>query len=87
MSDWKRFVLLNIAALIGIGASLFMAPGNTPFWLWAVIAVVFLSVWNVLLFRQRGRGSDRAGRSMRTIMAVLGLALLIVDLILSRHFR
>jgi hypothetical protein len=84
MSFWMRVLLLNLAALIGIVVSLFMVPENTPFWLWATIAGIFLLVWNVPLFRQRRRTPETSGRSTRTIMAALGFALLIIDLILSR---
>jgi hypothetical protein len=87
MSGWKRVLLLNASAIIGIVISLFIVPGDTPFWLWETIAVVFLAACNVLLYFQQGRAKPRNSPSARTIIALMGFVLLIIDMIISRHYR
>jgi|GraSoiStandDraft_9_1057307.scaffolds.fasta_scaffold1331255_1 hypothetical protein len=81
-----KFVWLNVAAVVGVAVSLLLVPGNTPLWLWGTIAVVIVGALNVFLLGQRG---DRAksGAGSRPIIIALGVALLLIDIILSRQFR
>lgn len=88
MSKVKQVAVLNVGWLAGITISLFTVPGNTPFWLWACIAGVSLCALNAMvLLRQRQR-PDQSRPSSRTaaIIIYMGVALLIIDVILSRYF-
>jgi hypothetical protein len=51
MKTWKKFALLNVACLIGIGLSVLILPGSTLFWQWATIALVTVALFNFLAYR------------------------------------
>jgi hypothetical protein len=54
MSTSRRFVVLNVASLIGVFASLFIVPKSTPFWTWAAVsALAFVLMNGALLARSR----------------------------------
>ena len=88
MSIGRQFVIWNACAVVGIVISIFLVPGNTPFWLWACIAGAFLCILNAAKSLQRKRPTDEAAAASRTrtTIIVLALAFLVVDLLLSRYF-
>jgi hypothetical protein len=88
MTPRRGFLILNVAAVFGLLVSLFIVPGNTPFWLWCVVAVLVLAVLNIALMLKfrRGSRSDLSKRT-RTAIIALGAAFLLLDIILSRYFR
>jgi len=52
VKKWQKFTVLNIALLLGILASFFMVPSETPAWLWGSISVVVIAAMNYALFRK-----------------------------------
>jgi hypothetical protein len=86
VTHWQKPVLLNIAGLVGVVVSLFIVPGETPFWLWCVIAIVVIAALNTILYVGRRRVADSA-RTARTAIVIVGVMLLMIDVIVSRYFR
>jgi hypothetical protein len=59
MKTWKRFAVINVGVLTGIGLSLFLVPPNTPFWLWAIIATAIIGGFNFLLYKTQRRSPTK----------------------------
>jgi len=57
MKTWKRFAVINVGILAGVGLSLIVVLPNTPFWLWAMIATVVVAVFNFFLYKKQRRPS------------------------------
>lgn len=87
MTIRQKLVVPNIAAVVGLLISLFIVPGDTPLWLWGVIAVVVIGILNVCLILKRQRARRDSPVTVRTAIIALGAALLLMDVILSRYFR
>lgn len=87
MSIRKQFALLNLAWVIGVIASLFMVPGSTPFWLWAMIAGATLCALNAALWCRNRNHSERYRPNTRTMIVVLAFALLLANIIASHYIR
>jgi hypothetical protein len=87
MKAWKKYAAANVGMCIGLFISIFIAPENTPLWVWAVIACSFLAVMNYLLFRRLQKGQNSQSRGTSWEIAVAGLVLLLLDLILTRFAR
>ena len=85
MTRWKRIALINFSALGGAVAALFVVPERTPVWLWGVVSFVVLIVLNVAAVRRRrsAEGEIVSESSGNRAMIYLGLALLVLDLVLS----
>jgi len=80
---WQKFTLLNLGALVGVFASLFMVPANTPTWLWAAIAGVVIAVLNYLLLaklKKVERGESTKDTGLSTMVVVAGFLVFIFDL-------
>jgi drug/metabolite transporter (DMT)-like permease len=87
MTPWKKFVGVNVGMLIGIGISLFIVPPNTPFWLWAVIAAVFLAGMNYYLYRKLQKPpTESKSANLNTIIIVIGSIIFLAD-IAYRYFH
>ena len=82
-------LVVNVGAIVGIGASLFVVPRKTPFWLWATIAGATLLAMNIYLYCQKDLSKPHSKASSKTwqIAGLLGFGLFIVDIILSQYFR
>lgn len=87
MRGGKQIVIVNIAATLGIATSLFIVPGNTPLWVWAVIAIGFLIVTNVVLLVRPAESIAESNRATRTIIITLGAAILIIDILVTKFLR
>jgi hypothetical protein len=87
MTPLRKFLIFNVAAVLGLVVSLFIVPGNTPFWLWGVIAIVVVAGLNVSLALKRQGNRPDSKATIRTAIIGLGAALLVIDIILSRYFR
>jgi hypothetical protein len=84
---WKRVLLINVGALVGIGISLFIVPEETPLWLWAAISLGALAILNYAQFawhRRIIRRTTNARQKWAMIIAILGTIFFILDLIFSR---
>jgi hypothetical protein len=88
MSKGRQLVLLNACLLLGIGLSIFIVPGNTPFWLWTSVAAAFLCILNATTLFRGDKPTDQTSgaRRTRTTIIFLAMAFLLVDLLLSRYF-
>jgi hypothetical protein len=89
---WQKFTLLNVGLLLGVLASLFMVPGNTPTWLWAAISTTVVASMNYLAFarlRKVERGESIKYTKLTTLVIALGFVFFLIDLFLSltRHSR
>jgi len=72
---WQKIALLNLACLLGIVMSAFVAPPDTPVWQWAAGGVFAFIVTNILIFAGVRRWDTRASsRSARRTWAILALA-------------
>lgn len=87
---WKLFVILNVAALVGVVAATFLlVPPKTPVWIWASSAAVFIAIMNYGLWsriRARRVESSRSIRIASTI-AILGFIFFVFDLIFHFYKR
>jgi cytosine/uracil/thiamine/allantoin permease len=81
---WHKFAAANIGLVMGILASLWMVPGNTPLWSWLAIAGVFLAMANYLLYKKLKKTTDtestqNTGRS--TVLVWIGFLMFVLDLL------
>ena len=82
MSTRKKFVLFNVGLLAGIFISIFLAPPDTPVWLWATISVVVLAVMNFLTLRRlKTASTERKSSVGSTVVITLGVLVLLLDLV------
>ena len=65
MPTWKKALVVDAGAVIAITISLFTVPAQTPFWLWAVIAVASLIVLNYVFFISATGGATRSSRKSK----------------------
>jgi hypothetical protein len=89
MKKWKRLVLVNLGALGGAVAALFIVPESTPVWIWGLVSLVFLVALNIAALKRKGSAEGRTvpSKSGNKVIILLGLALLVLDLVLSRCRR
>jgi uncharacterized YccA/Bax inhibitor family protein len=89
MKTWQTYSLMNLAALAGIAISLFIVPGETPFWIWAACSALGLALCNLLIYFRavRRRNATSASAKREWVVALFGLAFLIIDLVLSRFLN
>ncbi len=90
MTKWKRIALVNLGALGGAVAALFIVPETTPVWIWGLLSLVVLLTLNIIVVRRKvsAGGENASSRWRNRAMILLGLALLVLDLVLSRlHLR
>jgi len=82
MSTRKKLVLFNAAMLVGLFISIFIAPPETPVWLWAAISVIFVAVMNYLaLQRLKRAGVERRSAFGTNAIIAFGVLVLLLDLI------
>jgi hypothetical protein len=86
------FLYLNVGAILGIVASLFILPGKLRFAHWLCGAIVILATVNVLAFwrLRNSKRSDDATRRLKTSSKVIiyaGLLFFLLDMVLSYIFR
>jgi len=82
---WQIFAALNVGLVLGISASLFMVPGNTPFWLWAAISGCFIMAANYLLFarlRKTSEPESTKDTKLSPVLAWVGVLIFLLDLVL-----
>jgi uncharacterized membrane protein YfcA len=85
MKPWKKFALMNVACLIGIGLSAFIVPSNTPFWLWLTIGAATIAIFNFFLYRRLGRSSTKPKKEpVPAVLGWIGVAIFLGELIF--HF-
>ena len=87
---WQQILLVNAATLMGVVASLFAAPPDTPVWIWAAgsaLAIIVLNGVYVQYRRRRARHGRVAydPRPGKVILRVV-LPLVVLYLILSHYF-
>ncbi len=91
MTRWKRIALINFSALGGAVAALFIVPESTPVWIWGLVSLVALVSLNAAAAVRRkssAEGENASRSSGNRAMIFLGLALLVLDLVLSGlHWR
>lgn len=91
LSDWKKFLYLNVGAVLGIIASLFILPGNLRFAYWLCGAIVILATVNVLAFwriRSKRRYDVTGGlKTSSKVIIYVGLLFFLLDLVLSYILR
>lgn len=82
MSTWKKIVLLNVGLFGGIFLSIFLAPPETPVWLWAAISVILVAVMNYLAWRRlKGANVERKSSLETNAVIAFGVLVLLLDLI------
>jgi hypothetical protein len=85
---WHKVVVINIAAVLGFFLSLFILPGDTPFYPALTIWVVILLIFNITMFirfRKLSPNSAIPESSVKPSNFVLAIAILIV--LLEIYFR
>jgi hypothetical protein len=82
MGTWKRVAFINVFGIVGIVASIFALPENTPFWIWAICSLAVLIILNLVAMRKSPQESSGSGQkvSKGTLVIVGGALLLIIDL-------
>jgi hypothetical protein len=83
MKTWKQYVLLNLAAAVGVFASLFVVPENTSIRLWATVSIVAVVLMNAGLYLRRKLPPQRKWNG-GTAMIWVGFFLLVLDILFSR---
>jgi len=89
MRRWKEVALVNVALMMGMFISIFTAPRNTPLWLWVGMCIGIFVVMNYIFFgRQRQDGKkNTSSRAERTVIAILGLLILLLGVLFNRWHR
>jgi ABC-type branched-subunit amino acid transport system permease subunit len=84
VTTWKRALVVNVGALLGIGISLFVVSPRTPLWLFAILSVVSVAVLNYVCFgwRRTANGETGSSPSKSKVVICLGCLVLLLDLIL-----
>ena len=80
----QKLLILNIAGLVGIASSLFVLPGNTPFFLWVAVSAGVLIVFNVAMVIRHSKitpGRTPTASKTTTIIIALGTAIWILDIL------
>jgi hypothetical protein len=55
---WKVFVILNASSVVGAFLAIFMVPGSTPLWMWAVCSVGTIAILNFVAYKRIRRRSQ-----------------------------
>jgi hypothetical protein len=87
MKAWKKYAAINVGMCVGLFISIFVAPENTPLWVWAAIACTFLAVMNYRLFRRLRKGQNPQSTGTGWGITIVCLVLFLLDLILNRLAR
>lgn len=89
MTIRRKFILWNLGLLVGVFASIFMAPENTPVWLWAIICAAVIGIMNCLAvarLRNRHPKPPNDATGSRVIVAT-GFVVFLVILIFRLTHR
>ena len=86
MSLWKKIVVVNGGALVGVFISLFIVSPHTPLWLWAAVSGGWVAALNYLFFGRKQRAGERMSGTEITVRLALGGVVLLLGLIL-RYLR
>jgi predicted membrane channel-forming protein YqfA (hemolysin III family) len=87
---WQKFTLLNISLVLGLIASLFVVPGNTPLGWLAVVFGASVAVMNCLLFARLRKPTGRESASdsrLSTVIVSAGVVIFLLDLLLTYIHR
>jgi uncharacterized membrane protein YfcA len=83
VKKWQKFTVLNAGMLLGVLASIFMLPSDTPTWLWASVCIVVIVAMNYLLLGKL-RGSSGAQAKLprsSTLIIAVGFLIFVIDLL------
>lgn len=89
VKKWQKFTVLNVGILLGIVASNFMLPSNTPAWLWAAISIVVIITMNYLLVRKlrSAAGTPREQVKGSTVIIAVGFLIVLIDMLVRLAHR
>jgi len=83
MLAWKKYLFLNAGMLLGFVISIFLVPGGTPFWLFALIASLYVLYMNYSLHHRLANPGARPSQSDDRSVTVIIILMLILDIALS----
>lgn len=81
MSILKSIVILNIFVIVGAIGALFIIPGSTSLWIWAVASVLVGVLLNVAIARRVREGKSAARSNMGAMLAI-GIILAVLSIAL-----
>jgi len=89
MRPWKRLLIINIGALAGCLAAVYLVPPETPLWMFVLTCAGFIVVLNVAIFLRIRKGArtprtPTAASSFRSVVLWIMLAVIILTEILIR---
>jgi uncharacterized membrane protein YfcA len=88
MRVWKKALIINAGILVGCLAGLYLSPGATPTWLFALACIVVTVAINLAVFLgprlRKNTGTPAKRRPSRMVEVWIILALSIFALILMR---
>jgi hypothetical protein len=84
MTNWMKYVPLNIGMILGFLGSLFLLPPNTHFWPVFLVFLAFLGYSNYRLSERLKTPNPVGNRAENLTWVVIVLMLLIFDFLLGR---
>jgi hypothetical protein len=79
---WKKLLLINASMLVGFFAALFVIPGRTPMFVFAVGCLVVAATINVALFGRRREVPSGNRRRWRLLPVLLVWIVFVLALLL-----
>ena len=83
MKKWQKFTVLNAGLFLGVLASIFVVPSDTPVWLWGAISIVVIAAMNYALFRKLKSAAGAQGEQSKgsTLIIAVGFLTFVIDLL------
>jgi hypothetical protein len=70
MKTSKKFAIINVGILLGLGLSLFKLPPDTSFSLWLGVAAFVTAALNFLLYKTQRKSADKP--QVEPLPAIIG---------------